>query len=105
MSETEISSAFIELDDSVSDLLRGFSSVSQEVSEALRRESNDGRRLALIAVEDRLDDLLRELESSDKLCAYRFRSLLTQWRQIVAEKAQELAVAVERRQETDGITP
>lgn len=97
--------AVCELEDPAGELLRSLRSVSQDVSEALRQQSNDGQRLALSAVENRLDGLLRELERSKKLYDYRFRPLVAQWRQIVAEKVMEPAMTVEQRQEIDGPAP
>ncbi len=82
-------------------LLRSFSRVSQDVESALRQESAYNQRLALSAVEDRLDGLLRELTRSSEPYAERFRPITTQWRKIVAEHVRQLAAAVEARQEID----
>lgn len=82
-------------------LLRSFSRISQDVRAALHQESAYNQRLALNAVEDRLDSLLRELTRSSERYAVRFRSIAARWRQIVADYAQELAATVESRQEID----
>ncbi|MDH3675163.1 MAG: ATP-binding protein, partial [Anaerolineae bacterium] len=82
-------------------LLRSFSRVSQDIESALRQESAYNQRLALTAVEERLDGLLRELTRSSEPYAERFRPITTQWRKIVTECIRELAAAVEARQEID----
>jgi hypothetical protein len=103
--ESQHALAACELKNPACELLRSLRSVSQDVSEAISQHSNDGQRLALNAVENRLDGLLRELERNDKLYAYHFRPLVAQWRQIVAEKVRELAMTVEQRQGIDGLNP
>jgi len=90
-----------ELAGPASALLRSFSRVSQDVDAALRQESSYNQRLALSAVEDRLDGLLRELTRSSERYATRFRPIAAHWRQIVADQVCELAEAVEARQEID----
>ena len=53
-------------------LLRSLSRLSQDVEAALRQESVYNQRMALSAVEDRLDGLLREVtRSRDRYAAYR----------------------------------
>jgi hypothetical protein len=91
----------VELVGPASALLRSFSRVSQDVRAALQQESAYNQRLALDAVEDRLDSLLRELTRSSERYAVRFRAIAARWRQIVADYTQELAAAVESRQEID----
>jgi len=90
-----------ELAGPASALLRSFSRLSQDVEAALHQESAYNQRLALSAIEDRLDGLLRELTRSSERYAVRFRPIATQWRQIVANHVRELAQAVELRQEID----
>jgi hypothetical protein len=90
-----------ELTGPAASLLRSFSRVSQDTDAALRQESAYNQRLALNAVEDRLDGLLRELTRSNERYANRFRSVANRWRQVVADHIQELAQAVEARQEID----
>ncbi|MCL4299110.1 MAG: ATP-binding protein [Anaerolineae bacterium] len=80
-------------------LLRSFSRMSQDVLAALSQESSYNQRLALSAVEDRLDTLLRELTRSSEPYALRFRPIATQWRQVVADHVQELIEVVKTRQE------
>ncbi len=82
-------------------LLRSFSRVSQDIDAALRQESAYNQRLALSAVEDRLDGLLRELTRSSERYAVRFRPIAAQWRQTIADHIQALAETVEQRQEID----
>jgi hypothetical protein len=82
-------------------LLRSFNRISQDVLAALHQESAYNQRLALSAVEDRLDSLLRELTRSSEPYTIRFRTIAGQWRQIVANYRQELAATVEQRQEID----
>ena len=83
-------------------LLRSFGRISRDVDAALHQESNYNQRLALSAVEDRLDGLSRELtHSSGDDYAVLFRPIATRWRQIVADHVHYLAKVVEARQEID----
>jgi hypothetical protein len=82
-------------------LLRSFSRVSSDVAAALQQESAYNKRLALHAVEDRLDGLLRELTRSNEPYAARFRPIAAEWRRIVGEEEQWLAAEAELRQEID----
>jgi hypothetical protein len=82
-------------------LLRSFSRISTDVAAALQQESAYNQRLALHAVEDRLDGLLRELTRSNEPYAARFRPIAAQWRHIVGEKGAHLAEEAELRQEID----
>jgi hypothetical protein len=68
---------------------------------ALRQESAYNQRLALDAIEDRLDNLLREVTRSSERYAVRFQGIAAHWRQVVADYSQELATTVESRQEID----
>lgn len=90
-----------ELAGPASALLRSFSRISQDVAAAQRQESAYNQRLALSAVEDRLDGLVRELTRSDEPYANRFRPIAAQWRQIVAGQTKKLAEEAELRQEID----
>ncbi|MCB8942813.1 MAG: ATP-binding protein [Ardenticatenaceae bacterium] len=90
-----------ELTGPASALLRSFSRISQDVGAALRQESAYNQRLALSAVEDRLDGLVRELTRSNERYAARFRPIAGQWRQVVSEQSQKLAEEAELRQEID----
>lgn len=90
-----------ELEGPASALLRSFSRVSQDVGAALQQESAYNQRLALSAVEDRLDGLLRELTRSGERYAARFRPIASRWRGIVADHMRLLAETVEQRQEID----
>ena len=82
-------------------LLRSFSRISRDVAAALEQESAYNKRLALHAVEDRLDSLLRELTRSNEPYAERFRPIAADWRRIVAQEEQLLAAEAELRQEID----
>ncbi len=88
-----------ELNSSVAALLRSFSRISRDVKAALTQESNYNQRLALDAVEDRLDGLLRELTRSEEPYALRFRPIAATWRQTIADYIQTLIKVVESRQE------
>ncbi len=88
-----------ELAGPASALLRSLSRISQDVDAALHQTSAYNQRLALSAVEDRLDGLLRELTRSSERYAARFRPIATRWRQIVASEVRKLAEAVEIHQE------
>jgi hypothetical protein len=82
-------------------LLRSFSRISQDVMAALEQGSTYNQRLALSAVEDRLDGLLRELTRSSERYALRFRPIAAHWRQLIADHGRALSEAVEARQEID----
>lgn len=90
-----------DLTGSASALLRSFSRCSTDVAAAMQQESAYNQRLALHAIEERLDTLLRELTRSDEPYAERFRPIAAQWRHIVAAKSQQLAEESEMRQEID----
>ena len=90
-----------ELTGPASALLRSFSRISRDVDAAQRQESAYNQRLALNAVEDRLDGLLRELTRSNERYAGRFRPIAAAWRQIVASANQQLVAEAELRQEID----
>ena len=101
ISQTHHSLAAGELVGPASALLRSLSRISQDVDSALHQEGAYNRRLALSAVEDRLDGLLRELTRSSEQYAVRFRPIADGWRQIVANHVRDLAEATELRQEID----
>jgi hypothetical protein len=90
-----------DLEGPASALLRSFSRVSYDAESALRQETSYNQRLALSAVEERLDGLLRELTRSSERYALRFRPIAESWRQIIAEHVRTLAIDVEARQEID----
>lgn len=90
-----------ELAGPASALLRSFSRVSRDIEAAMRQESVYNRRLALGAVEERLDGLLRELTRSTDEYAIRFRPIAARWRRLVAGQKQQLAEEAELRQEID----
>jgi hypothetical protein len=82
-------------------LLRSFSRLSQDIGAAVQQDSLYNRRLALSAVEDRLDGLVRELARSNEPYAGRFRPVASRWREIVAAEVLRLAQEAEARQEID----
>ena len=90
-----------ELTGPASALLRSFSRISQDIGAAEQQESAYNQRLALNAVADRLDGLLRELIRSNEPYAVRFRSIAAGWRQIVTAHSGALADEAELRQEID----
>ncbi len=88
-----------ELNSSIAALLRSLSRISRDVKAALAQESPYNQRLALNAIEERLDGLLRELTRSDETYAQRFRPIPAKWQQIIADYVSTLTEAVETRQE------
>ncbi|MEM7332856.1 MAG: AAA family ATPase [Chloroflexota bacterium] len=90
-----------ELEGLASPLLRSFSRISQDAEAAQQQESAYNQRLALNAVEDRLDGLLRELTRSSEPYALRFHPIAEQWRQLVASESLSLAEEAELKQEID----
>ena len=87
--------------DPIGSVLRSFSRASKDVDAAIGQTSNYNQRLALSAVEERLDGLLRELARSNLENASLFRPIVTTWRQIVAISVQKLVKSVEQQQEID----
>ena len=69
------------------------------MSAALQQSSSYNQRLALTAVSDRLDGLLRELTRSSDKYAVRFRPIAQRWISIIAKTLQDLAAASELSQE------
>jgi hypothetical protein len=90
-----------ELAGPASAFLRHFSRLSQDVEAALGQMTAYHQRLALSAIDDRLNTLQRELTISSEPYAARFYPIATGWQQLVAGRLQELADAVERSQEID----
>ncbi len=90
-----------ELAGSANALLRSFSRISQDVVAALLLVNTYHQRLALRAIEDQLDGLLRELTRSSEAYAQRFRPIAVHWRRLIAEQRQALAQLAERHQEID----
>lgn len=88
-----------ELAGPASTLLRSFSRTSHDVWAALSQESAYNQRLALRAIEDRLDSLLRELNRSNEPYTARFRVIAVGWLQTVTNYRCELAATMEARQE------
>lgn len=88
-----------ELNGAASAVLRSFSRFSRDVETALAQESIYNQRLALDAIEERLDHLLRELNRTQSSYALRFHPIAAQWRQVLADHAREISEAVESRQE------
>ncbi len=86
-------------DSDIARLLRSFSRISQDVDAALNQATAYNQRQALKAVEERLGRLLRELTRSSEPYAVRFRPSAIRWRQIVADRIQELIAATEALQE------
>lgn len=82
-------------------LLRSFSRISQDVAAALQFVNTYHQRLALRAIEDQLDGLLRELTRSSEPYAQRFRPIATHWHRLIAEQHRTLALTAEQRQEID----
>jgi AAA+ ATPase superfamily predicted ATPase len=101
ISQAHRSLAAGELAGPASALLRSFSRLSQDVEAALRQESVYNQRLALSAIEDRLDGLVRELTRSSEPYAARFLPVILHWRTLIANYGRSLAAAVEARQEID----
>ncbi|MGE4096137.1 MAG: ATP-binding protein, partial [Candidatus Binatia bacterium] len=82
-------------------LLRRFHRISQDIDAALQQESVYNQRLALRAVEDRLDGLLQELDRSTRPHNKRFISVVDQWHHIATEHIHQLTNTTEKLQEID----
>ena len=90
-----------ELTGPASALLRSFSRLSQDIESALQQSSAFNQRLALASVEERLDNLLRELTRSSEPYAERFLPIIPAWRKAIADYIYNLSATVEARQEID----
>ena len=88
-----------EFDGPASSVLRSLGRASHDVAAALGQEGAYNQRLALAAVGERLDGLLRELTRSSQPYVRRFRPVVEQWRQVVVAYTRRLAEEAERRQE------
>jgi hypothetical protein len=82
-------------------MFRSFNSVSVDVDVALRQSSVYNQRLALVAVADRLNNLIRELTISSDKYAVRFRPIAQRWQNIIDLHLQDLIKESELRQEID----
>jgi hypothetical protein len=80
-------------------MFRSFNSVSVDVDVALRQSSVYNQRLALVAVADRLNNLIRELTISSDKYAVRFRPIAQRWQNIIDLHLQDLIKESEERQE------
>lgn len=89
------------LDGIASPLLRSFERISQDIAAAQQQESAYNQRLALRAVEERLDSLLRELTRSNEPYAQRFYPIAQHWHELVAAGGAILAAESELKQEID----
>lgn len=92
-----------ELAGPASALLRTLIRISQDVDAAIGNpnRSSYNQRMALRAVADRLDSLLRELTRSSERYALRFRPIVAAWRSLVTTHLEQLATTSEQRQEID----
>ncbi|MEM7028128.1 MAG: AAA family ATPase [Chloroflexota bacterium] len=88
-----------ELEGPASALLRSFSRISKDVEAASQQVSAYNQRLAFSAIEDRLDQLIRELTRSSETYAIRFRPIAIGWRQIIGDHGKQLVALEEERQE------
>ncbi|NIW46812.1 MAG: ATP-binding protein, partial [Gammaproteobacteria bacterium] len=86
-------------DTKITTLLRNFSRISRDVDAALNQKSAYNQRHALSRVEERLDGLLRDLNRSSESYVIRFRPIILRWRQIVADRVQELTEVTKTLQE------
>jgi hypothetical protein len=90
-----------ELNSPVSSLLSSFSRISEDIAAALEQNSAYNKRLALTAIAEKLNGLIRELTRSSDKYAVRFRPIANSWYEIVTNYVRELATTVELRQEID----
>ncbi|MCP4697358.1 MAG: MFS transporter [Gammaproteobacteria bacterium] len=81
-----------ELSGPVSSLLRSLSRVSRDAAAALAQTSPYNQRLALQAVEEHLEGLLRELTRSSEPYAVRFRAIVDHWRHLIAAGISNYAI-------------
>lgn len=86
-------------DGQLAPLMRSFRQISQDVDAALNQASAYNQRQALSKAGERLDGLLSELTRSSEPHAVRFRASALRWRQIIADRVQELDAASAAAQE------
>ncbi|MCE7983507.1 MAG: hypothetical protein DYG89_20230 [Caldilinea sp. CFX5] len=90
-----------ELSNAASALLRTFHRIGADVEAALAQEGLYNQRLALTAVEERLDSLLRELTRSNERYAVRFLAIAEIWWELVHDAIARLTTIAEQRQEIE----
>jgi len=102
----EIGEAYIHLragrlEESELALLRTFGRISQNVYAALEQESNYNQRLSLSVVEEDLDRLIRELNSSRLKYAEIFFPVAIKWRGIIHAYQEILAIEIKLGREIE----
>lgn len=80
-------------------VLSKFSEISQDVSAAINQGSTLRQQMQLNGVGRQLHTFVQELIRSSDGYAARFRPIASSWRQMVSDHVEQLAKAVERRQE------
>ena len=90
-----------ELSNAASALLRTFHRIGVDLEAALAQEGLYNQRLALTAVEERLDGLLRELTRSNERYAVRFLAIAELWWELVHEAIATLTALADERQEIE----
>lgn len=90
-----------ELANMASSILRAFGRIGADIEVALAQESLYHQRLALSAVEERLDSLLRELTYSAERYAARFQPIAAAWWRLVHHEVAMLTADAELRQEIE----
>lgn len=90
-----------ELQNPTQAILGSFRRISQDTNAALNQHGSFNQRLALSAVERRLEHLSTDLTRSNAPYAARFRPIASRWLNIVSRHALYLAEIVELRQEID----
>lgn len=84
-----------------SSLLRSISRLSHDADAILHQTSTYHQRLRLRDLEDRTDQLIRELSRSNDPYALRFYPTMTGWREIIAGRMHKMDTAAEARQEIE----
>jgi hypothetical protein len=82
-------------------MFRSFNSISVDVNVALHQSNIYNQRLALTAVNDHLNNLIRLLTTSSDKYAVRFRPIAQRWQNIIDLHIQDLIKESELRQEID----
>ena len=93
--------ADLELENLVGVRINSFILISEDVDAALNQVTTYNQRLTLKSVANRLDDLSRQLTTSNDKYTIRLQPLPIRWSQIITNHADELAKAAELRQEID----
>ncbi|MEQ9355014.1 nSTAND1 domain-containing NTPase [Coleofasciculus chthonoplastes] len=97
----DLATGEFEVENLVATLIRSFSHISEDVDAALNQVTTYNKRLTLKTVANKLDELSRQLITSNDPYATRLQPVPLRWSKIITDYSDELAKAAELRQEID----